>query len=602
MGKYSEISETNPIIEKIIKEHSRKESDYISRDDIISSFINDKEGGEIAKKAWEKCENENKIKPKKKIKFHNKRELVGNMVDWFSKYYNEGKEELNYKYKRIEEDGTWSYKTKNDEDKQEKKTQNELNYWLFQGNPEVYNYYKDFKENKIDQWTVSAYKDKIDVGDKVILWLSGSNRGCYGLAEIANSPHKPNDGNELKVSISLTHNLINHPISYSKISSEPELENINVGNQGTNFSATEDEYKKLLEIANKYKEMENNIRRIKMNQILYGPPGTGKTYKTIEKAVKIIDYFEFKEIEDNRDLLKIRFEELKENGQIEFVTFHQSFGYEEFVEGIRPVMEDDNNEIEYDIKPGVFKKICERAIDNTDENYVIIIDEINRGNISKIFGEIITLIETDKRKENDEELGITLPYSKKQFYIPNNLYIIGTMNTADRSIALLDTALRRRFHFKEIMPNSTLLENISIKNIDLKKLFEKINERIEYLYDRDHQIGHSYFLKLKDNLEFSELKSIFKNKIIPLLQEYFYDDWEKIQIILNEHYRQLGKSNEVVKFDDEINKDRIIQSKQCIEKNIIGFDHNFIDDNKVIYRINPELNNLEPNAFTKIYE
>ncbi|WP_407919961.1 McrB family protein [Campylobacter sp. US33a] len=411
---------------------------------------------------------------------------------------------------------------------------------------------------------------------------------------------------------------------------------------------------------------EVNIKNPPLNQILYGPPGTGKTYHTIDKALEIILKEEKIQIpsEDDRVNRKKLFDEYIKNGQIVFTTFHQSYGYEEFVEGIKPVMDSEqgnSKEVEYEIKDGVFKELCKKANKNylsSNENnneldldklifefanyinqnfinkgdefplenrvnikeillnskgeyrsfllggsikspqrltidiikrdylnfkenkildykdikpkyesqsdyhgnaiyyfmfykklkefentqnvsfknineklkpYIIIIDEINRGNVSKIFGELITLIEPSKRIGESEELKITLPYSGEKFGVPKNVYIIGTMNTADRSITSLDTALRRRFEFVEMMPDVSKL-SIDCEGVNLQELLKAINTRIEYLLDREKTIGHAFFISI-DSLE--KLKNVFQNKIIPLLQEYFYNNYALIDAVLN---------------------------------------------------------------------
>jgi mcrB domain protein len=348
----------------------------------------------------------------------------------------------------------------------------------------------------------------------------------------------------------------------------------------------DEEIENLLDV----KEEENNFK-FPLNTILYGPPGTGKTYNSILYSLGIATKNEgiINRIKNNTETIsdeKINeFNDLKKQGQIEFVTFHQSYSYEDFVEGIRPTLEEnigqdknkilekENNETEKELKytlySGIFKNICKRAESNLDKNYVLIIDEINRGNISKIFGELITLLEPTKRLGEAEELKIRLPYSCKEFGVPKNLYILGTMNTADRSIALLDIALRRRFNFIEMPPRYNLLER-EIENINLKKLLEAINTRIEFLLDKDHLIGHSYFVKVET---FDDLKEVFRNSIMPLLQEYFYDDFEKIKFVLN--IKDNKENNFIIKKEK-------IKSEYIPEK----FPKSI--QNKTVYEINEE--------------
>lgn len=304
----------------------------------------------------------------------------------------------------------------------------------------------------------------------------------------------------------------------------------------------------------KYVVTNANINNFDKNMILYGPPGTGKTYNSVIYAVAICDNLLLEEVKKMpyESVIK-RYNELKEKeNRIAFITFHQSYGYEEFIEGIKPKIDDCGNDISYSIKDGIFKSFCNIADkDEKRRPHVFVIDEINRGNISKIFGELITLIETTKRKNAKEAMEAILPYSNNLFSVPDNVYIIGTMNTADRSIALLDTALRRRFQFEEMMPDSQVLVDIGASKIvengyelDVAKMLNCINQRIEFLYDREHTIGHAFFVGLKDDPTISKLSSIFKKSIIPLLQEYFYEDYSKIMMILGDN----GKINDEHKF------------------------------------------------------
>jgi len=644
----------------------------------------------------------------------------------------------------------------------------EINYWIFQGNPKVFDFETALKQDILTDWTVSAHKDKIKVGDKVILWITGDRSGCYAFAEVTSEPHskisspddhlwKEKDNSELKAEINITHNLVSSPILKEQIDSIKELNSLKVGNQGTNFSASEEEFNALLKLAEKpnlfeqtknkfdkkifdnyiqylqkiirelniqpnderivysvrkdrlnftvgqrycfnlyysdangvygviskdkllensepyngnppkpyynyyqdfspsdsdwlsiidsikaelartsksgyrkyndldfenyvfeyqYLDKEENMN-FPLNTILYGPPGTGKTYNTILRAAEII---ENRKIDSYDEALKIFKDNL--HNRIEFITFHQNYSYEDFIQGLRPET-DNKSTLTFDKINGVFKRIsdrakhnpyyipigtvlkdykviksnadivelwsdktrsiryvptqliidliegiksnkinledikrrrdldlptligskvekyyfgiegtlyniCEHLLENENSNkslnYVIIIDEINRANISRVFGELITLIEPDKRSDGAIPIEARLP-SGDPFIIPSNLYIIGTMNTADKSIALLDIALRRRFDFEAMYPKYEI-PNQKIYDVDI---LQRINEQIIKTKGHDFQIGHSYFMG-EDN---KDLIRRINKKIIPLLLEYYMNDEKEVKNILN---------------------------------------------------------------------
>ena len=278
-----------------------------------------------------------------------------------------------------------------------------------------------------------------------------------------------------------------------------------------------------------------------VNLILYGPPGTGKTYRTMGAAVKLCEGLDdndplLTEV-DRRKGLRDRYDDLVALGRIALVTFHQNFSYEEFVEGLRPHPLEGGG-FTLKPKPGIFRVMAEAARDSAEE-HVLIVDEINRANISKVFGELITLIEPDKRLGKGESLHVTLPYSNEPFGVPANLHIIGTMNTADRSIALLDTALRRRFRFEEIAPEPELLPQ-QVEGVPLRRVLEVMNERIEYLHDREHRIGHAFFMG-DGGTDRKAIDATMRDKVIPLLQEYFFDDWGRIAAVVGEGFIEKRK-------------------------------------------------------------
>ena len=300
--------------------------------------------------------------------------------------------------------------------------------------------------------------------------------------------------------------------------------------------------------------VEGAVNGRSLNTILYGPPGTGKTYSVAERCVDICDGPGKRPPEEIRG----RYRELVDQGRVEFVTFHQSYGYEEFVEGLRPQSgaagEQATRGSSLRLEPvdGVLKRIAERARmipgplplpSNSGQGdvtkggqseapkeclpHVLVIDEINRANVSKVMGELVTLLEEDKREGAEHMVAVTLPHSRKPFTLPANLHIVGTMNTADRSIALLDTALRRRFEFEELAPDPGVLEIVD--GIDLPNVLRAMNNRLDWLLGRDHLIGHAWLMKAKNK---EGIDRTMRRKIIPMLAEYFHEDWNKVRAVL----------------------------------------------------------------------
>lgn len=282
-----------------------------------------------------------------------------------------------------------------------------------------------------------------------------------------------------------------------------------------------------------------------LNFIIYGAPGTGKTYSTAEYALAIIESRAVdtrRKSYEERKAVMAAYNDYVRKGQIVFTTFHQSYGYEEFIQGLRP--DTKSGKMAFITVDGVFKRIADDALDNHEKNYVIIIDEINRANISKVFGELITLIESDKRWGEVNETCATLQ-SGDIFAVPNNLYIVGTMNSADKSISLIDAALRRRFEFIEQYPNVSLVDDPTLRNV-----LSKINTILaDSLESSDLLIGHSYFMgKTVD-----DLCAILNNSIIPLLYEYYYDNKKKVIGVLTDALKDLG----IKIVDDKISRVRV---------------------------------------------
>ena len=623
--------------------------------------------------------------------------------------------------------------------------------WIISGNPKEYRVIEAFRELRKLDWRQSK-KANINAGDIVYVFVSEGiwairfkcrvNKTNIEVPDIDDHEYvlkersggsadrymelelmEEYDGEEYSKDELKKHGFGKSPQNPVRMpaSVKDYMESIRESGQKTDREAI-----KALEERGVFREMKEANKEFDKNLILYGPPGTGKTYNSATYAVAICDNKSVDELTDY-DAVMARYNELKKAGRIAFTTFHQSYGYEEFIEGIKPVVDDSKQDVGYTIEAGIFKQFCEDAksaghktgdavidagariwkltimngdlnqvkqecfeennvrmgfameadearsfvedvrigdiilsfktrktIDgiaivtddaselqdkseyktarpvkwlakNIDEDitginngkllhrmtfakvpnmkvkdiidlakkvnpglvnteieentqpYVFIIDEINRGNISKIFGELITLIENTKRAGMEEAASAILPYSGEEFSVPSNVYILGTMNTADRSIALMDTALRRRFQFIEMMPDSDVLRKIhadKVEDLDVVAMLDKINERITFLYDREHTIGHAFFTGLKDDASLVKLQSIFEKSVIPLLQEYFYEDYQKIQLVLGDN----AKSDDRLKF---------ILDEKVVAKNIFkGNVEDVIDLPEKRYSIN----------------
>ena len=458
----------------------------------------------------------------------------------------------------------------------------EKNYWLFQSNPKVYLLKEALEAETVLSFPIKAHKTKIKVGDCIILWQSGKLTGCYGLATVLEGPkpmellpaeqafYKKPSTKALRVRLKVEYNFWNQPITKEILPNRSSFKPFYAGKAGTNFKATKAQYLALLAVrermdmaeepATKYLPTLKPLRYL--NLILQGPPGTGKTYHTVNHALAIIEKRSLKELSiEPRANLRQRFEIYRQAGRIQFLTFHQSYSYEDFVEGIKPSSQD--GQIIYGIEDGIFKKIGRSAqksllatiqqeqgitINSSNDippniltnsllskcdKYVLIIDEINRGNIAGIFGELITLLEIDKRAGQAEAMTATLPYSKEQFSIPPNLHIIGTMNTSDKSTTPFDLALRRRFDFTYMPPRPELLTHTTEAGVALLPLLTILNQRINLLLGEDYLIGHAYFMEVST---LDDLIHLFENKLIPLLKEYFFNDLQKLSLVIGGHF------------------------------------------------------------------
>ena len=412
----------------------------------------------------------------------------------------------------------------------------------------------------------------------VTLWLENWDVMMQGVSVLKRYGAEEGRSNALKSSWS-PHLAVGRPVVTVQVATKIALQDLITRYASTITSDDQNQIFIERPIPNSLSSMSNQTK----NLILYGPPGTGKTYATASRAVAVCG--ESPPNLGDRPAVMARYEALRNEGRISFITFHQSYGYEEFVEGLRPHVDAETKQVTYSVNPGVFRRACEAAKksaavgDTPAKPHVLIIDEINRANISKVFGELITLLEPDKREGCLNAITVKLPYSGEDFTVPANLHIIGTMNTADRSIALLDTALRRRFDFEELVPDPSELKKDQVEGVDLTRLLTGLNERIEVLFDRDHRIGHAFFCDVKT---LDQLERVFRRKVLPLLQEYFYENWSNVRRVLNDY----GDGD-------------FITRKSCVALRADG-EESYADEPRIIYDINKSKFPIA--AYQRIYD
>lgn len=481
-------------------------------------------------------------------------------------------------------------------------------FWLFQANPLVFRLKEALQVDALTSFAVTAHLKKIQPGDGVALWQSGPSAGCYALGTILSPPQeipvdlpelaffveKPTD--VLRVQLRVEYNLWNKPIGKEITSADAGLKQLPVGHPGTNFAISKAQFKTLQHWAQRQDLAQEPTTEYEvgprsnhpLNLILYGPPGTGKTFQSLNHALSILENRPLDELAiEDRQALKQRFESYIDQDRIGFVTFHQAFSYEDFVEGIKPQVGETG--LTYQLVDGIFKSLCKKATeawaedtkkDSPPRPYVLVIDEINRGNVAAIFGDLVTLIEPDKRAAGRESLKVQLPYSKTWFAVPSNIYLIGTMNSADQGAVALDLAFRRRFLFKALYPDPSLLTRLAkspmIAGIDLRRMLTAINERLEAMLDIHHCIGQAYLMNITT---LDELKGVFENAILPLLEVYFWGDYSKIGLILGKDF--------VRKKDLEADLSRDFYSARM--------------DNPESYALAP-LDMLQETAFIRIYD